>query len=470
MKNEEIMNRYNGLNDDLVKAVAGDDLSGLVLDPKSIIMVAGVGGAGGNAVNHMQEMGITGVNFVVCNTDAQALNNCSVENKIQMGPGLGAGNNPERGRELATASEEQLRSLLETSGAKMLFIAAGMGGGTGTGASPVLARIANELGILTVAVVTMPLRMEGPSRYNQAVKGVEELNGYVDSLLIIDNEKVRQMYGKLPIKQAFGKADDVLGMATKGIAELITVEFALVRVDFADVEKVMRRSGRAHMSVVTGAGENRAMQVAEGSLSSTLLDDNMIKGAKDILLSFAVSDINLLTQDDIAIAMEYIQKHASYTDEDGNVHMANIIWGASEKKSLGDDELELVVVATGFADGDKLNISSDFGESVDPSFPAAENPQTIPSVIPPVSKPAEPVAFTPKSVVREIPTIKPSQNRYSQIRMQLRVPAFQRRDVDFVAESATTARTIFRSAQRETAPETQTVEQTPQNPTMGELF
>lgn len=460
------MNGYNGINDELVKAVAGDNLSDLVLDPKSIIMVAGVGGAGGNAVNHMQEMGITGVNFVVCNTDAQALNNCSVENKIQMGPGLGAGNNPDRGRELAIESEEQLRSLLETSGAKMLFIAAGMGGGTGTGASPVLARIAHELGILTVAVVTMPLRMEGPGRYEQAVKGIEELNRYVDSLLIIDNEKVRQMYGKLPIKQAFGKADDVLGMATKGIAELITVEFALVRVDFADVEKVMRGSGRAHMSVVTGSGENRAVQVAEGSLSSTLLDDNMITGAKDILLSFAVSDINLLTQEDVAVAMEYIQKHASYTDEDGIVHSADIIWGASEKKSLGDDELELVVVATGFTDGNKLNISSSFSDVVDSSFPAQDKPEITPVI---QTKPITPITpIEPKRTASEIPTILPSQNRYAQIGLQLRVPAFQRRNVSFAAESSTQARTTFRPLQRESVPETQPAEQ--QQTTMGELF
>ena len=307
--------------------------SNLQLDAESIIMVIGVGGAGGNAVNHMQTMGITGVNFVVCNTDQAALANCKVTNKIQMGPGLGAGNNADRGRELAIVSEEQLRSLLETSGVKMLFIAAGMGGGTGTGASPVIARIAHELGILTVAVVTMPFRMEGPGRYQRAVKGVEELHNWVDSLLIIDNERLRKLYGKLPLGEAFGKADDVLGMATKGIAELITVEFALVRVDFADVEAVMRGSGRAHMSVVNASGENRALQVAEGALSSSLLDDNHISGAKEILLSFAVSDINKLTHDDVTDAMEYIQKHASYKDEDGNTHAANISWGASEKKS-----------------------------------------------------------------------------------------------------------------------------------------
>ena len=245
--------------DDIALAVSGGELSDIVLDSTSHIMVIGVGGAGGNAVNHMQKMDIVGVNFVVCNTDGKALNNSMIHNKIQMGPGLGAGNVPAIGRKLAIESEEQLRSLLETSAPQMLFIAAGMGGGTGTGASPVIAKLAHDLGILTVAVVTMPLRVEGPKRYNNAVQGLNELNQWVDSLLVIDNERVNELYGDLPLKEAFGRADDVLGRATKGIAELITVEQALVRVDFADVEKVMRQSGRAHMSVVKGDGENRAI-------------------------------------------------------------------------------------------------------------------------------------------------------------------------------------------------------------------
>ena len=202
---------YMNNTDELVTAIAGDNISNIQLDSESIIMVIGVGGAGGNAVNHMQKLGITGVNFVVCNTDAKALNNCNVANKIQLGPGLGAGNDPAKGRELAVASEDQLRSLLETSGAKMLFIAAGMGGGTGTGASPVIARLAHELGILTVAVVTMPFKMEGPGRHNNAVDGLNELNKHVDSLLVIDNERLRQMYGKLPLKDAFGKVDTYEG-------------------------------------------------------------------------------------------------------------------------------------------------------------------------------------------------------------------------------------------------------------------
>ena len=201
--------------DDIAMAVSGGNLSNIKLDADSKIMVIGVGGAGGNAVNHMQSLEIAGVNFVVCNTDAQALNNCKVANKIQLGPGLGAGNDPAKGRKFAIESEEQLRTLLETSGINMLFIAAGMGGGTGTGASPVIAKLAHDLGILTVAVVTMPLRMEGPGRHNNAKQGLNELQPWVDSLLVINNERILELYGNLPLLEAFGRDDDVLGMATK---------------------------------------------------------------------------------------------------------------------------------------------------------------------------------------------------------------------------------------------------------------
>ena len=419
-------NMMTNMADDLVTAIAGDNISNIELDSESNIMVIGVGGAGGNAVNHMHKMGITGVNFVVCNTDAKALNNCDVKNKVQMGPGLGAGNDPKRGKELATESEEQLRSLLETSGVNMLFIAAGMGGGTGTGASPVIAKLAHELGILTVAVVTMPFRMEGPGRYNSAVEGVNELNQWVDSILVIDNERLRMLYGKLPLKEAFGKADDVLGMATKGIAELITVEVALVRVDFADVNRVVRGSGRTHMSMVKATGENRALEVAEGALTSSLLDDNNINGAKEILLSFAVKDIDSLTQDDITIAMEYIQKHASYKDEDGNVHAADIIWGASQKPSLADDELELVVVATRFTDGTKLNIETTY---TDPD-PFTVQPKVVEE--PKVEEAKKPLRdLTP----RENVTITPQQDKYRQVGLQKREPAYVRLRSQFEVES-----------------------------------
>lgn len=428
--------------DDIAMAVTGGQLSDIQLDTESKIMVIGVGGAGGNAVNHMQTLKIAGVNFVVCNTDRQALNNCSVANKIQMGPGLGAGNDPAKGRKFAIESEEQLRTLLETSGVNMLFIAAGMGGGTGTGASPVIAKIAHDLGILTVAVVTMPLRMEGPGRINNAMQGLNELQPWVDSLLVIDNERVRELYGNLPLLEAFGRADDVLGMATKGIAELITVEFALVRVDFADVEKVMRNSGRAHMSVVKGSGENRAQEAAEAALSSSLLDDNHITGAKEILLSFAVKRINMLTQNDVTTAMEYIQKNASYTDEDGNIHQADIIWGASEKHTLEDDELELVVVATRFADGEQLKIKTAYTDPTkdNPFGEKPEKPTEQEKVTPsraPINPPKEPVVITPQ------------QDRYKSIGMQKREPAYVRKRATFDDETENVSTTTFIPKARE---------------------
>ena len=428
------------MTDEVFAALVDNNPSGLMFDSESIIMVVGVGGAGGNAVNHMQSMGITGVNFVVCNTDKQALENCSVANKIQMGPGLGAGNDPNKGRELAMESEEQLRSLLETSGAKMLFIAAGMGGGTGTGASPVIARLAHECGILTVAVVTMPLMMEGKTRYEQAVRGVEELNKYVDSLLIIDNEKLRLMYGKMPIKEAFGKADDILGMATKGIAELITVDTALVRVDFADVMKVMKGSGRAHMSVVKGAGENRAYTVAEASLSSPLLDDNMIAGAKNILLSFAVSDLDNLMLEDVTEATDYIQKHASYIDEDGNKHSADIIWGASQKSSLADDELELVVVATGFADGNEPKVKSTYSEAT------LDNPFEEEVA---AKRESKSVGGDTSRQAPENTEITPSQNRYRIIAAQKQEPSYKRLNMSLVGGYEPQTKTTFRPMPRE---------------------
>ena len=449
------MNKINGKTDELLDALVSEDPSRLMLDTESIIMVIGVGGAGGNAVNHMYRMGITGVNFVVCNTDKSALRNSEVKNTLQMGPGLGAGNDPNVGREFATESEEQLRTLLETSGVKMLFIAAGMGGGTGTGASPVIAKIAHELGILTVAVVTMPFIMEGKGRYDQAVRGVAELNKWVDSLLVINNEKIQQMYGKMPIREAFGKADDILGMATKGIAELITVEFALVCVDFADVKKVMTNSGRAHMSVVRSAGDNRALNVAEASLSSPLLDDNMITGAKNILLNFAVADINDLMLADVTEAAQYIQKHATYVDDDGVEHTADIIWGASEKSTLAEDELELVVIATGFADGRDPKIKSTYSEAVEADIFEEEE-----------IKKGEPIVKkNPLIPVPERVAITPSQNRYRFIAGWKQEPAYIRRKMGVIVGSDSHLKSVpFRPLVKESV-----VEDVPQA-SVGALF
>lgn len=438
--------------DDFVASVSDGKLSDLELDYRSNIMVIGVGGAGGNAVNHMQDLGITGVNFVVCNTDKKALANCLVRNKIQMGPGLGAGNDPAKGRKYAIETEEQLRNLLETSNVKMLFIAAGMGGGTGTGASPVIAKIAHDLGILTVAVVTMPLRIEGPTRYQSAVNGLNELNPWVDSLLVIDNERIKSMYGKLSLNDAFYKADEVLGMATKGIAELITVEFALVRVDFADVEKVMRNSGRAHMSVVKGSGENRALEAAQRALESSLLDDNHIVGAREILLSFAVNNLNHLTHDDVTIAMEFLQKSASYTDEDGIIHQADIIWGASEKRTLEDDELELVVVATRFEDGDKLQIKTEYIE-VDPFDNGKAEPVVEPTPVQTTKQPNRPLPpMEPK-------TISPQRDRYKSLELQVVKPAYVRHGASFLDENENVPTTIFQPASQRVQEESE--------PTMG---
>ena len=233
-------------------------------ESKSIITVVGVGGAGGNAVNHMWNLGIRGVKFMVCNTDQQALDKSPVERKICLGDdGLGAGNDAEVGRQKAVETLPEIRQALEEAGTKMLFITAGMGGGTGTGASPVIAKLAREMELLTVAIVTSPLLLEGRERYEQALRGIEELRKYVDSLLIINNENILEIYGRLSVGQAFGKADDILASAAKGIAEIITVESDLVNVDFSDVSKVMRNSGRAHMAVATAEGDNRAEAVAE---------------------------------------------------------------------------------------------------------------------------------------------------------------------------------------------------------------
>lgn len=426
-----------------------NEKSGFKLDSESIIMVIGVGGAGGNAVNHMQHMDIRGVNFVACNTDKAALRNCKVENKLQLGPGHGAGNNPAVGRQYAIESEEQIRSLLETSGAKMLFIAAGMGGGTGTGASPVIANIAHDLGILTVAVVTMPFRMEGPKRYESAVAGVQELNKWVDSLLVIDNERLRKLYGKLPIREAFGKADDVLGLATKGIAELITVEYALVRVDFADVETVMRGSGRAHMSVGVATGEDRAIKVAENALFSSLLDDNHICGAQEILLSFSVSNIDNLTHESIGETLDFFQKHAQYVDQNNEVRATNIIWGVSEKSWLKEDELELVVVATRFSDGKELKIDTEYhkidGNIDNDPDPFSNKPKTIDVVNPGTGNSNTPEIHRRRS---EGPTIQPPQDKYKLVRQQQVDPAYTRQRTEFMTDSESQTRTQFRPCSR----------------------
>jgi cell division protein FtsZ len=312
----------------------------LPVNKSSIIKVIGVGGGGGNAVNHMYLHGIKDVDFVVCNTDAQALANSPVQVKIQLGSSLtegrGAGNKPEIGREAAIENLDDVIDVLANS-TKMVFITAGMGGGTGTGAAPVIAKAAKELGILTVAIVTIPFRNEGQRRVNQALEGIAEIEKYVDSLLVINNEKIREMYGDLKVSEAFSKADDVLAIAAKGIAEIITVH-GYINVDFADVETVMTNSGVAIMGSGKATGENRAMQAVTEALKSPLLNDNDIEGARNILLNIT-SGNEEITMDEIGQVTDFIQSRAGDN--------ADIIWGNGIDESLGNS-ISVTVIATGF--------------------------------------------------------------------------------------------------------------------------
>ena len=418
------------MSDDLMNEIAA------AKDKSSIIRVVGVGGAGGNAVNHMWNLGIKDVGFMVCNTDAQALDNSPVEEKVQLGrEGLGAGNDPENGRKAAIESLDDIRRRLEAAGTRMLFVTAGMGGGTGTGASPVIAKLAHEMGILTVGIVTSPLAVEGKIRYEQAFRGIEELSRNVDSLLVINNENIVEMYGRLSLKQAFGKADDILASAAKGIAEIITVESDMVNVDFADVSKVMRDSGRAHMSVATAEGEHRAAEVARASLESPLLDHTLISGAKNILLNISTSDADSLALDEVMEILKYIQSHASVQAPDGTVHDANIIWGTSVKPQLGR-RIELVVVATGF---DSAAIERAAKPVVPPADVLAAQPREENTVLEPI-KP------------RPVPTLRPMTQvmlgerptRYKNIEAQLAVPAYRTRKAELIVETSTSRKEVLK--------------------------
>ena len=405
-----------------------DELMSEIKAPKtdgSIIMVVGVGGAGGNAVNHMWNLGIRGVTFMVCNTDQQALDKSPVEQKIRLGAeGLGAGNDPENGRRAAVESLPEIRQHLEEAGTRMLFITAGMGGGTGTGASPVIAKLAKEMGLLTVAIVTSPLAVEGKIRYEQAFRGIEELRQNVDSLLIINNENILEIYGRLSLKQAFGKADDILCSAAKGIAEIITVESDLVNVDFADVSKVMRDSGRAHMAVATAEGDNRAETAAEASLRSPLLDHNLISGAKNILLNISVSNADSLMFEEVVRILENIQAHASVQDDNGVIHNANIIWGTSEKPQLGN-AIELVVVATGFSGDASVDVMKQI-------IPPARITEPVKEPVAPVLEPIKPVA--PPQRPPEQVMLGAKSTRYNNIELLLAKPAYQSRNSKFIVQ------------------------------------
>lgn len=312
--------------------------------PQSIIMVAGVGGAGGNAINHMYDLGIDDVTFMVCNTDKQALSRSLVPIRVQLGEGLGAGNVPERGREAAIQSIDRISEIFESEDTKMVFITAGMGGGTGTGAAPIIAKAARDMDILTVGIVTMPYASEGPSRMRNAREGIAELKKYVDSLLIINNENIQEIYGELPITEAFGRANDILATAARGIAEIITRP-GIVNVDFADVCTVMKSSGIALMGSAKAHGEGRARKVAEMALSSPLLNHNSVRGATSILFNITYGE-DQVTLAESAQILDYIQMRAGKN--------ANVIWGAGHNELLGED-IELTIIATGFKLGSQDN-------------------------------------------------------------------------------------------------------------------
>lgn len=305
----------------------------------NIIKVMGVGGGGSNAVTHMFSEGITGVDFILCNTDDQALQKSPVENKLHLGDhALGAGNVPAVGRQAAEQTEERIREVLQDD-TKMLFITAGMGGGTGTGAAPVVARIARELGILTVGIVTLPFSFEGKRRQQQAQEGITELRKQVDALLVISNDKLREEYGNMKLTEAFKKADDVLKIAAKGIAEIITVT-GYVNVDFEDVNNVMRNSGKAIMGSGYATGEDRALRAVEEAVHSPLLDDSDITGAKNILV-YITSGTEEVSLDEVTEINEYVQ------DATGKV--SEVIWGNGEDLAL-EKGLRVTLIATGFGE------------------------------------------------------------------------------------------------------------------------
>ncbi|MFR9503385.1 MAG: cell division protein FtsZ [Rikenellaceae bacterium] len=414
------------MNEDIMGALSVDR------GAESIIMVAGVGGAGGNAVRHMYELGIEGVEFMVCNTDQQSLDKSPIENKIKLGSdGLGAGSNPEVGRLAAIESLEAIKSRLKASNTKMLFITAGMGGGTGTGASPVIAKMAKEEGILTVAIVTSPLSVEGNDRFSQAVEGIKKLRDHVDSLLIINNDNIISQFKNLSLFEAFSKADDILCSAAKGIAEIITVKSDLVNVDFADVRRVMTGSGTAHMSVASAEGENRAEIVAKQSLTSPLLDQNLISGAKNILVNFVTGVPNGLAVSELDTILTFIQSHATVEDEDGKRHTANIIWGTSTKANLGE-KLELVVVATGFNDNRlEPKVPKPIEEimpQATPSAAPAPTPVLAPAPTPAAATPAPaPPQQLPKQVV-----LGSRKSRYGNIDQLAKQPAYKTRKVELI--------------------------------------
>src|SRR5919205_2879889 len=311
-------------------------------EKSSIIKVIGIGGGGSNAVNHMYSQQIEGVNFIICNTDAQAIAQSKVPNRVQLGPhltqGLGAGANPDIGRQATEESLEEIKRILEVN-TKMAFICAGMGGGTGTGGAPIIARICRELGILTVGIVTTPFPFEGPRRIAQAENGIKQLEPYVDTLLVISNDKLRMQYGNLKMRDAFGKADNILATAAKCITDIINSRGHII-VDFADVCTVMKNGGVAILGSSAVGGENRAQRAIEEALNSPLLNDNDIRGAKWILINInSAEGDNEFTMDEVEIIQTHLLSEAGENTD--------VILGLGYDNSLGD-QIGITLIATGF--------------------------------------------------------------------------------------------------------------------------
>lgn len=358
----------------------------------TIIKVIGVGGGGGNAVEYMYDKGICDVDFVICNTDYQALKNSPIPNKVQLGKALteghGAGNNPLMGEKSAQESLEDIEVLLKKN-TKMVFITAAMGGGTGTGAAPVIAKLAKDMGILTVGIVSVPARFEGPKRLDQARDGLRKLKDHVDCLIVIDNEKIKSIYGSQTISAAFAKANDVLNIAAKGIAEIITLP-GYINVDFADVRTVMTDSGVAIMGAAQASGEDRAIRAITEALESPLLNNNDILGAKDILLNIT-SGTDEITMDEMSQITSHIIRKV------GN--NAAVIWGVGTDLNLGD-AVSVTIIATGFPTGDIDILDKEVKK-----------------------EPVAPVRLTEDEV-----TVKPGMEA-KKIRELENIPAFERRDL-----------------------------------------
>ncbi len=366
-----------------------NDFGNIAFDlPKNqsnVIKVIGVGGGGSNAINHMFHQGIKGVDFVICNTDAQALQNSGVPNKIQLGvnltEGLGAGANPNVGEQAAIESLEEIRRMLDTN-TKMVFITAGMGGGTGTGAAPIIAKMAKELDILTVGIVTMPFLFEGKLRNEQAQKGVETLRAHVDSLVVINNNKLREVYGNLGFKAGFSKADEVLSTASRGIAEVITHHYTQ-NIDLRDAKTVLSNSGTAIMGSATASGKTRAQEAIMKALDSPLLNDNKITGAKNVLL-LIVSGAQEITIDEIGEINDHIQSEAG--------HGANIIMGVGEDESL-QESISVTIIATGFNIEQQDEISNTEAKKVVHALEDDQNNQDV------YIKEREPAIITPDIIL-----------------------------------------------------------------------